>query len=686
MATEARIVLTGTDKTQAAFASASRSLDALGNNSVGVLNKLSGIGLALTGVGATAAGLGAALNSINAIDAFNDLADATNASVENISALDRLARETGGSFDTASTTLLKFNSALTGAGDDGSAAARVLKALGLDVDELKKKDPAQALLDTAKAFQTFERDGDLARAAQILFSKSIKEVAPFLKDLAEKGELVATTNTHGAEEAEKFNKQLFRMKANAEDVARSFSIDFVVGINKAADAFKKSGLLEGLRTLLTGDDEFKNNKKLVELTDDLLQAENNLARSRAKDGQFGDRSLETAANERRLANIKEQLKTVQGYRKMLDAEAAIPGAAQAAKKLGKVDEPKKPGKDPLAEAKQYLEGLQKQGEKLAELTVLEQALQDMQKGRIGQVSPALEREILQAARLVDAKKQEIEMGKLSTKALEDGLKVAEKFADENQRYIEQVETGYEKMWRQIREVEAAAVKNTLISEETVARARAKFLDDYLDGLDKAADKVKEVDQFTLQAAENIQSALGSSLADVLDGEYKNIGDSFTKMINRMVAEAIAADLSRYLLGDLVKGGSGDGVAGGILKILTGSGPKPDINPSSKMYENSFDLMNTAGKAAGSGNLFGGFSDWFGKLFSFDVGTDYVPEDMVAKIHKGERIIPAAQNKPGFGGMSVTNVFHLSGPVDRRTQEQVAAKAAAGAQRAMARNN
>ena len=51
----------------------------------------------------------------------------------------------------------------------------------------------------------------------------------------------------------------------------------------------------------------------------------------------------------------------------------------------------------------------------------------------------------------------------------------------------------------------------------------------------------------------------------------------------------------------------------------------------------------------------------GALPSFDVGTDYVPRDMVAQIHKGERIVPAANNRPGaLGGHSVSVVINMGG--------------------------
>ncbi|CAG4883805.1 conserved protein of unknown function [Georgfuchsia toluolica] len=74
------------------------------------------------------------------------------------------------------------------------------------------------------------------------------------------------------------------------------------------------------------------------------------------------------------------------------------------------------------------------------------------------------------------------------------------------------------------------------------------------------------------------------------------------------------------------------------------------------------------------------ADW---LPSFAVGTDYVPRDMVAKIHRGERIVPAAQNSSGIGG--ITNNFYITGAADMRTQQQIAAVAGMAVRRALARN-
>lgn len=340
------------------------------------------MGAAFTGV--AVAGVYMSKQLIDGIDALNDVADATGSTVEKISALEDIADRTGTSMDTVTTAMVKLNDQLGKAdGKDGTSLA--LKAIGLDVEALKKLDPADALLETAKALDKFADDGSKARLVQELFGKSVKEVAPLLKDLAEKGELVATVTSDQAKQAEEFNKQIFDLTKNATDLGRSFVGDIVTGINAAAKALKESGLLEGFRTLFTGSDQYKNDKRLVELTDQLLQAQNALDLSRAKDSQFGDRSLETAANEKRLAGLKAELATVQAYQKVLQGGPAVFGGATPATgakpTVGNLPA-KKDGKDLDADFKKYLTNLQAQGAKLSELSLSTKLLGDIERGRI----------------------------------------------------------------------------------------------------------------------------------------------------------------------------------------------------------------------------------------------------------------------------------------------------------------
>lgn len=186
----------------------------------GMAQAFSGLGAKIGGALSLGAIVAFVKQTANAIDAMNDLADATGASIEEISKLDQVARRNGATLDQVGGMLVKFNAALKEA-DGKNGASIALQAIGLEAAKLRQLDPAEALRQTAVALAGFADDGNKARIMQELLGKSVREAAPYLKDLAEAGTVNAKVTTQQAAEAERFNKQLSLMSANAADAARS---------------------------------------------------------------------------------------------------------------------------------------------------------------------------------------------------------------------------------------------------------------------------------------------------------------------------------------------------------------------------------------------------------------------------------------------------------------------------------
>ncbi|MDZ7863386.1 hypothetical protein [Acidovorax sp.] len=229
------------DAAKAKSDSASRSADGLAKstNSLGTAASFARGHLAAMAGSITAGAILGFIKSVNdGVDALNDIKDATGSTIENISALEDVGKRTGASFETVGSILVKFNDVLSKA-TPKSDIANALKAIGLEAEALKKLDPAEALRVTAVALSGYADDANKARLIQDLFGKSVKDAAPFLTDLAEKGELVAKVTTKQAEEAEKFNKELFAMQANAGDAARALTGPLIEGINATAKAFRE---------------------------------------------------------------------------------------------------------------------------------------------------------------------------------------------------------------------------------------------------------------------------------------------------------------------------------------------------------------------------------------------------------------------------------------------------------------
>lgn len=245
-------------------------------------------------------------NSADALDAMNDIKDATGASIENISGLEQVALRTGGTIEQVASILTKFNAVLAEA-KPGSGTDEVLKSIGLNAEELRRLDPAEALQKTARALAGFADDANKARIIQDLFGKSVKEVAPFLADLAEQQRLLGTATSEQAAEAEKFNKQLALFQTNATNAGRAIATKLLPQINELLSKLNgndpKGSILAGMGF----------NDRGLQLT--------NLAGKDAK-LQEAKRYLEAVNSESLLSNVAPDYMRARREKAQRDVDAA----------------------------------------------------------------------------------------------------------------------------------------------------------------------------------------------------------------------------------------------------------------------------------------------------------------------------------------------------------------------------
>jgi hypothetical protein len=199
------------------------------------------VGTLTLGTVAGVGGLGLVIKTLaDDLDALNDASDAVGDTVENLSALEDVARRNGETLDLVVTAASKLNKTL-GEGDENSRVGQALKAIGLSAKELRDVNPTEALQRIAVALQGYENDGNRARIVTELFGKSSRQVSAFLNDLASAGQLNAKVTREQAAEAERFNKELFALQATGTELARTFGGPLISGFNEFVGAVKGLG-------------------------------------------------------------------------------------------------------------------------------------------------------------------------------------------------------------------------------------------------------------------------------------------------------------------------------------------------------------------------------------------------------------------------------------------------------------
>ncbi len=204
------------------------SFDKVRSAASAVIPVLGGLGAAFT----LASFADSIAGTIKFAAALDDMAERTGASVENLSALAGVARIGGHDMGMVEQSVIKLNKALHGSDDESKGAAKAIAALGLSVEELRAKDPAEAMLDVAKALDKFADGGGKSAVAMAILGKAGAQALPYLKDLAEKGELVGKITAEQAAQAEQYEKNMNKLSAALSSASKAMALEMLPALTR----------------------------------------------------------------------------------------------------------------------------------------------------------------------------------------------------------------------------------------------------------------------------------------------------------------------------------------------------------------------------------------------------------------------------------------------------------------------
>lgn len=215
----------------------------------------------VAGFEAMAAGATAAAVSLDRLvksaGSFQDLAEQTGASAEGLASLSVSASVGGTSMDEVSGFAIRLTKNLTGVDDESTKAGAALKALGLNIDDLKSADPADQMERIAKALDKFD-DGTGKTAVMEALAKGGAKLMPFMKELAAEGGRQVILTKEMIEQADAYADSQARSRAKLSLYAQALATEAIPALTAFQDALTDTakemmGVRDGASSLKAND-------------------------------------------------------------------------------------------------------------------------------------------------------------------------------------------------------------------------------------------------------------------------------------------------------------------------------------------------------------------------------------------------------------------------------------------------
>lgn len=227
----------GLDKSsQEALKFASKSQKAFDNASNALGTMVKGVLAAGTAYLTMSKGIEAVNESINGLAALDDLSQKTGSSVENLSRMQKVAKQFGGDFAQVDVALSKLAKGMASVDSETNKAHHALAALNL-TDFSKTHDASEVMVEVAKRLQGYRDGAGKAALATDLFGKSGADLLPYLNDMAENIDKVTGASSRSAKMATEFQDKVGGLKLKIGELFQGIAIDLLRALNPVIDVF-----------------------------------------------------------------------------------------------------------------------------------------------------------------------------------------------------------------------------------------------------------------------------------------------------------------------------------------------------------------------------------------------------------------------------------------------------------------
>lgn len=622
------------------------------------------IGTAIAGL-ATGAFAGWIKQSIDAADAAAETAQTLGISIEAYQGLSFAASTAGVEQESLTGALNKFNKTISAAAAGSKKQAAAFADIGVSVRDANGglKDADKVLLEVADKFARYEDGANKAALAQDLFGKSGAKLVPLLnsgsagiQDLMQQAQrLGLVMSAESAAAADQFNDSLTVLAGVSRGMANQLAVELLPTLNAitgllidlADNSNTASGATSGLGLVLKT------------LTSFAIAAGSELAVAGTKLGSYAAAAQQAASGE--FAAALQILKDADGDIDAMRAKAETridnlwsgdyaKAGADAAKTAEVVrialerssTETDKAGKAAENAAKaieKQVQALQEQaatvGMTTTQTTLYKLAQDGATESQLRSAAAALE--------VVDAYEKSQKAIKDHAERVENLKRVEESTFSDGQKLLNDYQKSVE------------TLRASLVAGDIDESRYDHIMDGLDEGLTKSQDKLAgtkdAISVFADEAARNAQSAFADFLFDPFAEGTDGMLAGFGKVIQRMIAEAAAAQ---------------------IMDALFGSTNKESGSRSGGWLQAGLQIASTF---FGGGKAVGGPVE-AGKLY--EVGENNTPEMFMS--NGRQYMIPGNSGsiKPqGAPGDRNTQIFNINTPDAnsfRASQRQIARRA------------